>query len=209
MDTVHRPQAHKEEKKVYIQTPENTYEATKIVSAPVDDKVEPYTVQEIESGNVHKMMAADLHDSDPDQIVTDPLPTATSTPFPLLPWLKPQAKTTLYLNKIMAKPKQGILHHGAATDVWSFSPGKKYSHPHINLPNFSVLTQSMVTNHKLFQGWKISKTVLSARCLRSTSNVFAHHVSAASLNVLNAPSLLRHSKLDPNGKALWDVAYRE
>ena len=154
-------------------------------------------------------MGPKLLDHDPTIVPTNTTPTATDGTLPLLPWIKPEAKVTLYISKIMSKPKQGILKYAKDTDIWTFSPGKKDSHPRMQLPNFTMLAQSMVTNKKLFNGWKTMKHVLTARYLRATSNLLAKHVSATGLNVLQAPSLLRHHKLNPNDRKLWDAAYKE
>ena len=67
----------------------------------------------------------------------------------------------------------------------------------------------MVTNKKLFRGWKTIKSVLAARQLRATSNLIARQVSASTLHVLESPTLLHHDKLDLYDKELRDAAYRE
>ena len=41
------------------------------------------------------------------------------------------------------------------------------------------------------------------------SNLVARHISATTLNVLDAPSLLRHGRLASNDRKLWDAAYKE
>ena len=67
----------------------------------------------------------------------------------------------------------------------------------------------MVTNKKLFKGWKSHNTVLTARTLRATSNIVAQHVSATGLRVEEAPSLLQHHQHHPQDKQKWDAAYDE
>ena len=107
----------------------------------------------------------------------------------------------------MPKPKQGILKYNEIDDTWSFSPGKKDNHEHIQLPHFKELAQSMVSNKKLFHGWRNKKTVITARHIRATSNLVAHHVCVKDLQVMDAPSLLRHYKLHPGDRKKWDAAY--
>mmetsp|Transcript_4480 Transcript_4480/g.6267 ORF Transcript_4480/g.6267 Transcript_4480/m.6267 type:complete len:216 (+) Transcript_4480:268-915(+) len=157
MDMIHRPLAHEEGKIVYTQAPDNTYTQCIVLSAPINDENELYTIQESVSGDIHELMADTLLDANPDVIPTDPIPSSVDNPFPLLPWIKVNVKVTLYLDKITDKPKQGILHHSPATDSWSFSPGKADKHPHLQLPNLSALAQSMVTNKNIFQGWKLNQ----------------------------------------------------
>ena len=105
----------------------------------------------------------------------------------------------------MQHPKQGRLKYTDITDTWSFLPGQKDIHPHIPLPNFLMIGQGMVTNKKLFNGWKCRKTALTARHIRAVPNLIARHVSATTLNVLDAPSLLRHSRINPQDRKLWDA----
>ena len=209
MDMIHRPLAHEEGKTVFFQDADKSYVQSTIVSTPLDDENEQYAVQTVDKGNIHEFMSDKLLDSDPTVVPTDPSPLQSTAVLPTLPWITPEAKVTLYLPQHMQQPKQGRLKYTDITDTWSFSPGQKDIHPHIPLPNFLMIAQGMVTNKKLFNGWKSRKTVLTARHVRAVSNLIARHVSATTLNVLEAPSLLRHSRINPQDRKLWDAAYKE
>ena len=215
MDAIHRPMAFEEGNNVYLKQ-EDKYVQAKIVAAPLDDENDTYTIQETLTGNLRELNAEDISDHDPTAVPEDPSPTTLSHPFPLLPWIKPDAKATLYLPKVMKSPKQGFLQYDDITETWSFIPGRNKSKPPITLPNFKTLAQSLVTNKKLFQGWKTNHKVLTARILRGASNLvasnwrlIARHISAKSLDILEAPTLLRHKKLTKNDRSLWDAAYDE
>ena len=73
----------------------------------------------------------------------------------------------------------------------------------------------MFYNKKLQKGWINATTMQAARNVRITSNIIAHHiaaehVSAATLINSEAPiSLLKHSKLHPQDKVVWDKVYAE
>ena len=153
MDAIHRPLAHDEGKTVYFQAKDKSYVESKIISAPIDDENEPYTVQIISNGDIHDIESGKLFDHNPTITPTNPSPTSTDSILPTLPWIKHDAKTTLWLPTKMKHPKQGRLKYTEITDTWSFSPGQKDNHPHIPLPNFVEIAQSMVTNKKLFNGW--------------------------------------------------------
>ena len=204
-DNIHRPLAHEDNDKIFFKNANGTHDEATIIFTPFDDTSEPYTVQVTSNGSLHEFMGSELLDHNPDQPPSDDV--TNPSPHPLLPWIKPHAKATLYLPHIMPKPKQGYLECTEGT--WSFAPGRTGKKKHIPLPTFDELAQSMVTNKKLFQGWKSMATVISARHVRATSNIMARHVSAATLKVLDAPTLLKHHKLDPHDRELWDAAYDE
>ncbi len=209
MDNIHRPMTHEDGKTVYYLDSDNTYTKATVISVPIDDETEPYTVQSVDQGTIIELSADKLLDHDPNAPMEDPTPTPSDGTFPLLPWINHDAKATLWLPTIMPKPKQGILKYNKDGDTWTFSPGKNDTHEHIQLPHFKELAQSMVTNKKLFQGWKTNKTVLTARQIRATSNLIARHVCAKDLHVTEAPSLLRHYQLHPEDRKKWDAAYSE
>ena len=83
----------------------------------------------------------------------------------------------------------------------------------MDLPDFAESAQSLIHNKKLFSGWRSRHFVLTARQVRATSNVIAstiysRKVSAAGLNLMQAPTLLKHHKLHPDDKSIWDAAYK-
>ena len=110
----------------------------------------------------------------------------------------------------MDRPKQG--HLICTGPDWSFKPGRKLTNqrPLIPLPNkFTELATSLITNRKLFRGWKNSQAVITAQVLCAKSNIIARHVSAKGLHVLEAPSLHKHHELSPHDKDIWDRSYLE
>ena len=152
MDAIHQPLAHEDGNTVYFSEIPNTYTKATVVSIPVNNESDPYTVQTDNTGNIHEIMATKLLDHDPTATATDPKPTPSNGTFPLLPWINDESKATLWLPGIMTAPKQGHLKYTDDTDSWAFSPGKHDKHEHIPLPRFKEIAQSMVTNKKLFQG---------------------------------------------------------
>ena len=81
--------------------------------------------------------------------------------------------------------------------------------------DFTSKALSMVHNQKLRQGWVNTNTAQAIRNVRITSNVIAHmiaarHISAKDLHQMVPPtSLLKHAKLHPHDKTIWDASYRE
>ena len=67
---------------------------------------EPYVAQELESGNIIEIEHENILDADP--AANAPL-TSTSLPFPHYPWIKHDAKVTIFLSNKMSSPKQGRL----------------------------------------------------------------------------------------------------
>ena len=119
------------------------------------------------------------------------------TPFPHLPWVKNDAKATLYLPQTMAKPKQGFLVVDKHNE-WSFSIGRSKSDNLLPLPNLLMLIDSMVLNKKINKGWQTSATVMAACQAKATSNLVAgmiinKRVSASNLKVLDAPHTIKPS----------------
>lgn len=118
-DNIHRPMTHEDKDKVYFKNKEGTYDVATIVFSPFDDTTEPYTVQTLSNGSLHKFMTSDLLDHNPNNLPSDK--STEETPHPLLPWIKPDAKVTLCLPQLMSKPKQGYLE--CLDGEWTFSPG--------------------------------------------------------------------------------------
>ena len=72
------------------------------------------------TGNIQDFPASEIMDHDP---TITPTNDDNTIPFPLLPWIKNNAKVTLYLPNRMTTPKQGFLHLN--DDEWIFQPGQK------------------------------------------------------------------------------------
>ena len=213
LEKIHEPLTHETNATKFYKTPESEdYIEVTIISAPVNEDKDKYIVQHKISGDINEALASDLHDSNPNIQPID-MPNQ-DMPFPNIKWLKQDAHVTLYLPTIMPKSKQGILHH--EDGEWTFLPGRR--HPNNNkaiaLPNFQTVAESMINNKKLFRGWRTDHFVKTARRVRLTSNLIAHQimarkVSAKDLHLLEAPSLLKHNKLHPDDKRIWDESYRE
>jgi hypothetical protein len=210
-DAVHRPPSYELQSKVFYQSPDDPslYLSASVLSQPVDDEHTPYTVQDSVSGNIVQLHINEIFDHDPS---ASPSQSSPTHPFPHLPWIRHEARVTLFLNDRMSTPKQGFL---LCTDnVWCFHMGRKLSKPAPAFPldNFDELAESLVHNKKLFQGWKTKAFVCNARHARAAANILSHHifcrkVSASNLHSFQAPTLLNHSKLHPDDKLTWDAAY--
>ena len=211
LENIHSPLTHEANATKYYQVPDtDEYIAVTILSIPVNDETDHYVIQHKDSGDIHEVLASELRDDNPNATPTDvPNP---HLPVPHMPWIRDKAKVTLYLPHIMTKPKQGYLDFNDSN--WRFLPGRKGTQRPIDLRYLEEKGESLVHNKKLFQGWKSQAITLTARRVRVTSNFIAHHVinrkvSAANLNLLEAPSLLKHDQLHPDDKATWDEAYRQ
>ena len=203
----HMPMAHEDNDTVFCKV-NGEYKESKVLASPFDDEIETYTVQVVDTGDIIELTPPEIHTTNPEATPSDD-PTDATIPIAMLPWIKHKAKATLYLNH-MTGPKQGRLM--CDKDEWTFIPGRSTAssvNKAIALPEFLDLAQSMVTNKRLFQGWRTRATVLTARFARATSNIMARHVSAKDLKVMEAPSLLRHHQLHPEDRETWDAAYSE
>ena len=116
MDAIHQPLAHKDGKTVYFRNTSNTYTKATVLSIPVDNDSDPYTVQTDGTGDFHEIVATKLLDHDPTATATDPTPTPSNGTFPLLPWINDESKATLWLPGTMPAPKQGHLKYTEETD---------------------------------------------------------------------------------------------
>ena len=175
---------------------------------PLEDDTEPYVIQELDSGAIYELMKDKISFHNPNSNPHE----MEKCDFPHMPWIRHNAKVTLYLNDKMKEPKQGTLIH--TNSNWYFHQGRTKKHPPLHLPNFHEVAVSLVQNKKLFQGWLARQRVLAARIARSTSNMLAHliycrKVSASSLINMNAPtSLLKHHIMHPSDKITWDASYK-
>ena len=207
---LHRPPSHEEGATAYITHDNGTsYHRVHVLSVPINDDDEKYTVQQQDSGDLLEVLADELLNHNP---TASPLDTPQDVDFPHLPWIKSGAKVTLYLSDRMVHPKQGTL--AKQVDEWVFIPGRKQTNTPMPLPLFTEAAESLVHNRKLFHGWQSRASVLNARQVRATSNVlastiFARKVSAKNLNLMQAPTLLKHHKLHPEDKEIWDEAYKD
>jgi hypothetical protein len=205
---IHQSPAHEIDSTAYYIVNEKSI-AVNVISIPIDETTDCYTVQEKESGKIVELQ--------PDQILdTDPTIPPSDTDEPInhmYKWISHNAKATLFLSELWKKPRQGYLQRTG--DDWSFIPGRSKSANPIKLPNFNETSESMIHNKKLFKGWKTSAGIINARQSRAISNIAcalikARHVSAKDLLNSTAPSsLIQHAKLHPTDKTVWDKAYFE
>ena len=61
---------------------------------------------------------------------------------------------------------------------WYFIPGRSKTKPPILLPQFQEKALSMAHNKKLLEGWINTRQAFTARQIRITSNIIAHHIVA-------------------------------
>jgi len=95
--------------------PYHPSETAKILTIPLDLE-SPYSVQ-IKSGDILDVMECDL-------LPHDPTNTHDTTNLVLtLPWIRDEARTTLFIPELMKSPKQGVLLKDNS-DSWSFHPGR-------------------------------------------------------------------------------------
>ena len=76
------------------------------------------------------------------------------------------------------------------------------------------MVESMITNKKLFRGWKPHSVVVTARQVWAMPNVVAgivinRKVTTKDLHLMQAPTLLKHHTLHEDDKTTWDEAYRQ
>jgi hypothetical protein len=138
LSAIHRPPSHEENKTVYYSDDNGAYHSAKVLHVPIDDDNEPYTIQDINTGDIHEYLGEELQDHDPMSTPTN-IPTSNTHIFPNLPWIGDGEKVTLYLSAIMKRPQQGKLELNATTKLWQFNPGREKKLPPIPLPNFDTL----------------------------------------------------------------------
>ena len=186
----------------------NYVEAT-VLNVPIDDSEDFYRVQVKETGDIADVLMTEIKEHNPNSDIDHR--QGTQRPFPTIPWIKHNAKVTLYLPNMMPEPKQGYLQFNEQSEEWHFKPGRKNTSntSAIHLRDFHTLAQSMVQNKKIFQGWKTKRYCLSARVMRAKANIIARHVSAQNLSSPIEPSLCKHHELPPGDKITWDASYKE
>ena len=209
LQNIHTAPSHQANDTVYFISSEKSYPAT-ILSSPFNEDEDPYVIQLKKSGNIMHVMNTELSESNPDG------PLQEKDCFNnLIPWCTHDKKITLCLPTFDHKPKQGHLHHSNADGEWYFIPGRKKTNTPIHLSQFQEKAISMYHNKRLFRGWVNTHQAQVARHVQITSNIIAHHIharkiSAKDLQVMDTPtSLLKHSKLHPKDKQIWDSSYKE
>ena len=141
---IHQSPAHEQQSTAFVQE-DNKYVKVTILSIPIDDDNDNYTVQNQDSGHIYEVSHNEILTSDPTQ-----LPTDNEQPLNhMYPWIQQDAKATLFLSELWSRPKQGFLTKQG--EEWYFSPGRAKTATPIHLPNFIAIAESMIHNKKLFK----------------------------------------------------------
>ena len=209
-DNIHIAPSHELNSVVYVKRDDDNYDEARILQQPFNHDEDAYVVQLTSSGDILHLMVEEIHETNPtDNNIHDDNINS------MLPWLKSGSKITIFLPQFLNRPKQGTLHLSDGDGEWYFIPGRSNTRSPILLPSFKEKALSMAHNQKLLQGWVNSKRAQIARHVRITSNILAHHISARHISAKDlinheAPiSLLKHSKLHPKDKLIWDQSYAE
>ena len=194
-----RPPQFTPETTVYIKQ-QNDYILAEIISIPkLQDSI--YTVQ-YEDGSIHQIHEKFILDHDPTANPTQNDNILNTFP----PWIKNNAKCTLYLPH-MSAPSQGTLMINNGT--WQFRPGHKHHKQPISLPNLDQNVRHLIAKFQLMKGHVPFRKVYQAQSSISLSSAVASHVSAKSLSSTDAPNLIKHCELNANDKRIWNLAYEE
>ena len=207
---LHRPSPFNIDETVFVKHPDNDkYTKASIFHSPFDASAQPFTVR-FPDGSLSQHMADDILDHDPDAPLIEPSPAQAD---PLLPWIKHDAKVTFSHPALGPQHKWGFLQHdpSAPTEsAWSFVAGKNKTGQTVELPNFRQIIPTLLTSHQLFNGWRTIRTVGIARRMSLLTTAICRKVHASKLDIKSAPaSLLRHNRLSPNDRILWDASYAE
>ena len=113
-----------------------------------------YSLQVVSTGDIIDVLEGSILPTNPNA----PLPD-TSSLILTLPWIKHDAKTTLFLPESMVKPQQGLLQ--LVGSEWYFHAGRtlkskaRRNNPRasIHLPNFSSTAEKLFYSKQLVSGW--------------------------------------------------------
>ena len=151
------------DQKVYLSPThlQNPLEPAKIIDIPFRHN-DPYSVQLEKDKSIVQVMAFDILPYNPNSQESD-----GHSPLLQHPWLKHNAKVTLFLSDKMPQPKHGILvqsgndfyfHQGHSLKNKSKSKTKKTVQ--IHLPPDITELEKLIDAKKLCKGWQNQKTVL-------------------------------------------------
>ena len=106
------------------------------------------------------------------------------------------------------KPRRGtlMLHEN---NIWHFHMGRGTNRVPIPLPNLHGDIFNMLKTSQLTQGHSLFHRIFNARRQLRFENLIARYISAASLDNLDAPTLLNLQKLSPNDQKIWKDGYDE
>lgn len=157
-----------------------------------------YTIQRLDNKNIlqipcHKITAANPN-ATPTNIIKD-----INNNLP--PWFKPNAPSTLYTLDL-TKPRRGTLQLHQ-DNIWHFHTGRKNKKPPIPLPNIHMDLLHLIHTSHLTQGHPPFYRIMSIHRTQQFQNSVACHVSAASLQDLSPPTLIKMMSLSPEDKSIW------
>jgi hypothetical protein len=228
---LHRPAPFSENQQVFVPSTHDpqVYVPAVVIEEPVNPSTAPYTVR-YNNGDISQVPSSSVKETLQDEPpTTDPVnPSAAN---PALPWLQHDARATFSHPSLGPKPKWGLLKCDPSQPIesaWTFAAGKKGQGKVIDLPNFCEKAHTLLAERQLTQGWKNIRNTGIARRMRCLSNAisrqistegfnscfnipmaFSKKVSAEGLDLCQSPTLLTHSQLTDNDKALWDASYAE
>ncbi len=121
-----------------------SYQRARVLDTPMNEEEENVAIQFLESNENAQIDPIHVKDSDPNPTMA-PSDTPSAHPFPLCPWISPNSSKAPYA-KTQTRMPLLIFRRDRA----------------IPLAKFENLAQSLVTNQKLFKGWKNSTSVIPA-----------------------------------------------
>ena len=96
LEFIHRPPTHEENDIVFASIDNGTtYDQARVLTTPINEEEEHIAVQFIASNEIAQIDPTYIKDTNPNQTET-PTDIPSDHPFPLLPWIVPDAKVTLF-----------------------------------------------------------------------------------------------------------------
>ena len=89
----------------------------------------------------------------------------------------------------------------------NFHMGRGADHTPIKLENLHQDIFHMLNTSQLTKGHPPFHRICNARQQNRFEHIVARHISAASLNNINAPTLLNMQRLNENDKKIWKDSY--
>ena len=122
-------------------------------------------------------------------------------------WVKTNAPATILTDE-MEKPRRGTLVLND-DNIWHFHMVRGTNRTPIPLPNLHEDIFDMIKTSQLTRGHPPFHRIFNSRRQLRFENLIARHISAASLDNVDAPTLLNLQKLSPNDKKIWKDGYDE
>ena len=180
-----------------------TYIHGKILTIPPTTS-DIYSIQRSDNRNILQMPSSRISPSNPNATPANELPTINNT---LPTWIKHNAASTLFLDT-MPKPRRGILKYHEDSN-WYFHFGRQNQTDPVLLLNFHRDGLELIQQGHLIRGHPPFHKIYSQRQSHVFQESVARHVSAASLNNLDAPTLIQMRSLENHDKEQWKKAYDE